>query len=878
MEGFHLKLILLDLEEDIHSLNVLHSISDSNMYNSIFGKLLATDSEHSRLPSMITKFLHTPIDFNVFVIYFAYLNNSCSVMEKNWLSYLVDNSDTLKSDETRGWGVKCRSCSEPLNVTGVICEKDSKPYTISCLSQHFKCNDGTCVVDIYRCDSVIDCFDGSDENSCDIYINNMTNQYVYVPYLLPRKNVMLIHSICDGIYCNETLSREKDICFKYKLKQINLSSTSQTDLSTGTKPFDIVIEDIFILLAREKQLCLKLQKQVLTQLNYTQQLYLDIEFNTVGKLTKCSDLRDVCIVGADERCDAPESVFACIDFSCPGLFKCHRHYCIYMSAVCDEQYDCEEGDDEIFCPFTSCPGLLKCRGETRCVNREEICDNIVNCLHSMDDEISCNNCPVNCECSGYAMMCHLENSIEQIIPNGTSYIKGLILKGVQKQLFLNTIFISRLIYLNASFCAIEKMLPSHNKYSVPSFIIIASFLQNELTDASFLSASIFKNIVFLDLSFNRLSTFMYEQSSALEELIVLILRGNPLIRISLDQAPPGSMLSVLDLQHIYHYTNLYILFSRHLSNQIEVKVSDVLLCCILYQKIKCTSNENGKTCIGLFGYTWSKLTFYSVSIMALAISLMANIRHSIQIIKLVPVHSRRKYYCIAVFNNSISEFLISLYLFSLLVADATKVNVLFWTLSPICLILKLISYVSFQTMVTFKTHALFCMSLQIIYPFKHQNGYLKWTVPMCLVLWVIVSSSSFSTFINELQQDELCSIAKCSKNNTLNLLLFMVCVTQTLAILSCIIIVIKVNKVLKENNATWAKLQTEQTHSINSFRVILKLTCSMISQLPLQLCLLSLLVFKLAEMIFFKHFCRQVFSFVLPVNLVCFSLVSIYRN
>ena len=196
----------------------------------------------------------------------------------------------------------------------------------------------------------------------------------------------------------------------------------------------------------------------------------------------------------------------------------------------------------------------------------------------------------------------------------------------------------------------------------------------------------------------------------------------------------------------------------------------------LNQKIKCTSYENGKTCIGFFGYAWSKLSFYSVPIMALTISLMANIRNIIQIIKLVPVHSRKKYYCIAVFNNSISEFLISLYLCSLLVADATKVNVLFWTLSPICLILKLISYVSFQTMVIFKTHALFCMSLQIIYPFKHQNGYLKWTVPMCLVLWVIVSSSSFSTIFNELQQDELCSIAKCSENNTLNLLLFMVCV------------------------------------------------------------------------------------------------------
>ena len=40
------------------------------------------------------------------------------------------------------------------------------------------------------------------------------------------------------------------------------------------------------------------------------------------------------------------------------------------------------------------------------MSKEEICDNTVNCLHSMDDEISCSRCPVNCECSGYTMTCH----------------------------------------------------------------------------------------------------------------------------------------------------------------------------------------------------------------------------------------------------------------------------------------------------------------------------------------------------------------------------------------------------------------------------------------------------------------------------------------
>ena len=229
-------------------------------------------------------------------------------------------------------------------------------------------------------------------------------------------------------------------------------------------------------------------------------------------------------------------------------------------------------------------------------------------------------------------------------------------------------------------------------------------------------------------------------------------------------------------------------------------------------------------------------------------------------------------------NKSISEILTSLYLFSLLLADATKVNVLFWTFNPLCLILMLICYVSIQTVGIFNIHALFCVSVHILYPFKHNNSYLKWTVQMSLIVWFIVSSSAFTTFIEELNQDELCAIVKCSKQHSLNLLLYIIVVTGTLTIIVCILIAGKVYIALEENNKAWAELQIEHSRSINNFSVILKLTCYIIAQLPLQLCLLNLLVFKLAKLASADHFCRIVFLFVLPVNVVCSSLVSVYRN
>ena len=871
--GYQLKRFLLLRVATYHQY-FLQSISDKILHDSVFGKILASNSGKSNLPYMITNMVATPFMNSV---YFTNLNNICSVIEKSVTSYMVD-SRTFKSEERRGWGVKCRSCSEPLTVRGIICEKDSKPHVINCLSQHFKCDDGTCIDDIYKCDSVTDCFDDSDEDHRHIHIKNIPNQFVSVPYLLAgiTKTTETIriqmHSICDGIF-SQTLWYEKDVCFKYKIKQLDVSNTPLMDNEETSSIGGI---DPFLLYPKEEHMCLKLSEHAITYQNHAQYLGRDIPLNAIRRGRKCSDLSTFCIVRLNKRlCQTPKSAIACDHFSCPGLFKCHRSYCIYMSSVCDGHYDCEESDDEISCPLSSCPGLLKCRGENRCVSKEEICDNTVNCLHSMDDEINCNSCPMNCECSGYTMTCHLDNSLEQTLHNGTYSIKGLILNGVQQHLFLRDILISKLVYLNASYCSIDKVLISNIKYSIFSFIIIASFQNNKLTDIHFLSDSIFQNIIYLDLSFNLLSFFQQEASSALTELLVLILRANPLLRISLNQAPRGSMLSLLDLQNIYDYSSISIVFTKNLNSQIKVKVSELLMCCIMDKHMTCTFNGwEVNNCFGLFGSVWSKMTFYSLSIMLLVISLIINMKNIIQILPLMVAYGNKKYYWIALFNNSISEILASLYLCSLLVADSAKVNILFWTLSPICLILKLIVYTSIQIMTIFKTYSIFCVSVKILYPFKHQNQYLKWTAQLSLVVWIIVSGSSLSTFIDELQPDEICCMSNCSKENRPNLLLLLVCVTATLTKLSCMVVARKVYIVLEKNNATWS----DKRKQINSYKVTLKLAYPILLQLPLQICLFNLLAYKLANLTFVIHVCRALFLFVFPLNVVCRALVSMCLN
>ncbi len=140
--------------------------------------------------------------------------------------------------------------------------------------------------------------------------------------------------------------------------------------------------------------------------------------------SKCYELKEICVYQLSKNknlmpCRNGGHLESCKNFQCNIMFKCKSSYCIKWSSVCDDKWDCPQGDDETVCTTSLfCTQMVKCKNTMKkCVHTGSLCDGQNDCPLG-DDEILCALelfiCPHKCTCLLFAILCQ---NISQIIIN-----------------------------------------------------------------------------------------------------------------------------------------------------------------------------------------------------------------------------------------------------------------------------------------------------------------------------------------------------------------------------------------------------------------------------------------------------------------------------
>ena len=242
--------------------------------------------------------------------------------------------------------------------------------------------------------------------------------------------------------------------------------------------------------------------------------------------------------------------------------------------LCDQSPDCPNKEDEQDChDKLICPGLLRCREENICVHPDEICDGILHCLMTGDDEMFCEitECPGNCVCRGSAAKCDgpsddmfksaTQNHLTALIMNGLSIHRhtlhhkiGLIHLRIWNCIFIDhgitsSIFSSlhslKFLYLILSHI---EYIQSHafSKLQLLEVLEIREAQINVLMNQIFIGLHI---LPMLDLSQLAIRSLHSEVFSGLSSVKYLNLSSNPITELHDFIFNPLGNLRILDLRH-----------------------------------------------------------------------------------------------------------------------------------------------------------------------------------------------------------------------------------------------------------------------------------------------------------------------------------------
>ena len=593
--------------------------------------------------------------------------------------------------------VKHVSCSEKMKVSHLICERPVEHHAPECNKDHFECDDGTCILDIYACDGVFDCHSRYDEMQCSAsqYINtsavHLINTHIWTldsticpGYLKqdPASQCFPPGGVCDNIH---NINFEAEYCIYDGLKNYSYSMyppLSITDQQNSTdKNYLISAESVYV------ETC-------------------------ISKTRK----HDVKFVHSNPLCGKVE---------CPSMFKCTSNYCILIQNVCDGHIDCFDVSDEIFCGHVSCPGFFKCRGEQRCLPSYLICDKKVDCRYSADDELYCQSCPLFCSCSGYSIVCSQYPASYSAYHKYAKFVYPIITQEDIPNL-------QNVIVLDISYCNISDITILAKAQKT----IILNISNNAITHAPWKAlAKLPQSLHTLDLSNNKITWLSPESLSHSLRIKVLFLKNTNIFTISRDNFTHLRFLEFIDIR----YNSIRYMDIKSTYNLPYIRVIRGMshsLCCIMQDiPVKCEDNEGLYISCRLYIYKYISIVgfcFIAVSIVTLTYMFRFFNRNTILCFNYNIILCGMSQFVYAILTNMISPLPYIL--------GSSTVHVRLYTIA-----LWIFSVLAMEMGLCFGITKDIFVSIKTLYPFKHQCRFLQYTPLFSLIMWVVGTINLFTT-------------------------------------------------------------------------------------------------------------------------------------
>ena len=335
---------------------------------------------------------------------------------------------------------------------------------------------------------------------------------------------------------------------------------------------------------------------------------------------------------------------------------------------------------------------------------------------------------LGCTCQGYVITCTDNGVSEKTTGRSINYAKAIILQ-IGAPSFETEYITPHLLYLDISSSSFTDIKSQLNWLVPETRLLFADVSKNELIPLHFLVISSFSTIHSLDASHNSISYVSGENILKCKNLFVIKLNTNPIITIILQ-----SSLHNIRLVEIYD-----VPFNAEMSiviqDDCEIYVTASIICCILTDKIKCTSEQPRQSCYGLLN-NLSGYIVYSIAMLLLVILVMllwrvTKYRNLMQ--------SGKKYYYMAIINVNVADTFVILYYLCLPLVDILNVRFIEWQTSTWCAILNWTLFTVLHCSLAFKVISSLVISRKIIYPFKDQSQYLRYTTLACFIICILMA-------------------------------------------------------------------------------------------------------------------------------------------